>query len=88
MQENNDSGKFDGKKKVVIQLPVNSQKNLSKKIYQLLSINKGKTEVFILIPNGNGNKKMKIPFGINYSGILKGEIEKLLGPESLKIIDN
>ncbi len=87
-KDKNTEEKIDDKKKIVIQLSSSSQKSLFKEIYQILLQNKGSGEVFISIPNGAGNKKMKVPFGIEYSNDLKNRIEALVGSDSIEFVDN
>jgi len=80
--------KIDGnQRKLIVSLSPNCPKEVFRKIFEVLSQNKGSLETFISIPNHTSNKKMKMPFGIDYSVGLKDEIENLLGPNSIKIID-
>jgi len=44
----------------------------------LLAKNKGETETYALLPNGGAPKRVKMPFGIDYSEELIGEINALL----------
>lgn len=44
----------------------------------LLSKNKGETETYVILPNGEGPKKVKMPFGIEFSEELLSEINALL----------
>jgi DNA polymerase-3 subunit alpha len=44
----------------------------------LLAKNKGEMETFVLIPNGGEPKRVKMPFGIDFTDELKGEINALL----------
>lgn len=44
----------------------------------ILSKNKGQTETYVLLPNGEGPKKVKMPFGIDFSDELVSEINVLL----------
>ena len=72
---------------VIIKLPPNSNKELLERIYTFLLKNKGEREVLILVGQPGSERKIRLPFRINYSKELKKEIEKILGIGSVKIID-
>jgi DNA polymerase III subunit alpha len=48
----------------------------------LLSKNRGETETYVLLPNGGEPKRVKMPFGIEFTEELIGEINALLGRRS------
>ena len=82
--EANESG---SKKTIIISLPNESNKELFKKVLEILSENKGSDEVLISISNGQ-SKKVKMPFGINYTDELKNKLESILDSNSINILDN
>ena len=48
---------------------------------KLLQDNKGKDEVTLVFQNGAGERELKLPYGINFTDALRGEIQELLAIE-------
>lgn len=87
-QKNKENTKFvqiypeeirEGGGEVVITVPESATETDLTTLKLLLSRNRGATETHVLLPNGGEPKKVKMPFGIDFSDELVAEINSLLG---------
>jgi DNA polymerase III subunit alpha len=61
-----------------IYVPRKTSKATLNKLGELLKANPGDQSVIVLIPNGGQPKKVKLPYGVNWSKKLEKDIKKLL----------
>ncbi|MCH7952245.1 DNA polymerase III subunit alpha [Patescibacteria group bacterium] len=67
------------KKEFTIDIPKEIPRGKLRELSQLLKSNQGKDQITLVLPNGNQKpKKMRLPYGVNFSEKLKLKVDSLL----------
>ncbi len=64
-----------------IRIPRTTAKNVLNKLASLLQNNRGEDKVVIILPNGGEDKKIIIPYGVNYNSELQKKVSSLLSSD-------
>lgn len=62
----------------ILRIPRGTRSDALVKVNQLLQSNKGEQTIEIIVENGFGEKRIRLPYGISWSKSLEGEIKELL----------